>query len=373
MNICIISHNGYGAIKGGESGHAGGVEFQTSLLAKWLAKRGHNVSFITWDEGGPKEEIIEGIRIIKLCRADQGIPGIRFFFPRWRSLIRALRKADAEIYYHNIGEYVTGQIAIWCRSTKRKFAYYVANDEECAKKPLVKGRSHDRLLFVLGLKMAHLVLVQTMYQQRMLEENFGINAIVQYMPCTFSVNALELIPGFHERNKEVLWVGRICTQKRPELLYEIANALPDITFIIIGKPNPGDHYGEKLVGRIKDISNVNYLGMLPHSQLPNYYKSARVLLNTSSYEGFPNTFLEAWAFGTPVVSTFDPDNLIKDRGLGYTAIRVNEIVQHIRSLIGYRDEWERSSQNARSYYLENHFPPMALPRFEENLGKLVIS
>ena len=45
--ICIVSHAGYGALTGG-SGHIGGVERQTSFLAKWLAARGHAVDFVTW-------------------------------------------------------------------------------------------------------------------------------------------------------------------------------------------------------------------------------------------------------------------------------------------------------------------------------------
>ena len=51
LHICIVSHNGYGAISGGTIGFIGGVERQTSLLARWLVGRGHKVSFLTWDEG----------------------------------------------------------------------------------------------------------------------------------------------------------------------------------------------------------------------------------------------------------------------------------------------------------------------------------
>lgn len=36
-HICLVAHFAYGALAGGEHGHIGGVERQTSLMAKWLA------------------------------------------------------------------------------------------------------------------------------------------------------------------------------------------------------------------------------------------------------------------------------------------------------------------------------------------------
>ena len=66
-SICIVSHNAYGAVSGGRSGFMGGVEWQMSLTAKWFAEQGYPVSMLTWNEGGPPEETIDGIKILKIC------------------------------------------------------------------------------------------------------------------------------------------------------------------------------------------------------------------------------------------------------------------------------------------------------------------
>ena len=124
--ICIVSHAAYGAMTGGRDGHAGGVERQTSMTARWLAARGHDVSLVVWNEGPPGDEQIDGVRVIKLCRQIGGLPGLRFLHPRWTSLWRALGRADADVYYHNCAEAITGQVAIWCRRHARPFVYSVA-------------------------------------------------------------------------------------------------------------------------------------------------------------------------------------------------------------------------------------------------------
>ena len=94
MRIAIVAHNAYGMISGRGTGHIGGVERQTSMLARWLAGRGHDVSLITWQEGGPETEVFDCVQVIKACPRDAGIPGARFFVPRWSSLNTALRAAD---------------------------------------------------------------------------------------------------------------------------------------------------------------------------------------------------------------------------------------------------------------------------------------
>ena len=129
-SICLVAHFAYGVLSGGQCGHIGGVERQTALLARWLAARGYDVSILTWDEGQPNDVNTDGIRVIKMCRRSAGIAGLRFFLPRWTSLNSAMRRADADLYYQNCAEYVTGQVALWCRHNRRKFVYSVANDPD---------------------------------------------------------------------------------------------------------------------------------------------------------------------------------------------------------------------------------------------------
>ena len=79
-------------MKGGQTGHAGGIEHQTTMTARWFSKRGHEVSLLTWNEGSVQEQLIDGVNVYSLCSQEEGLRGFRFIHPRWTSLIKAMAK-----------------------------------------------------------------------------------------------------------------------------------------------------------------------------------------------------------------------------------------------------------------------------------------
>lgn len=367
ISIGMVAHFAYGAINGGAGGHVGGVERQTSLMCRWLAARGHKVSLLTWDEGQPDEMVIEGVRVIKMCREDAGLPGLRFFTPRWTSLIKALKSADADVYYQNCAEYITGQVALWCRLRRRGFVYSVASDPDCDPLLPAMNTLRERLLYRYGLLHADRIIVQTGHQQRMLRSGFNLDSVVLPMPCPGPATAEYRMPREPSAQTcQVLWVGRIARVKRLELLLEIARALPTVTFHVAGMPYAGDSYSESVLNQARTFPNVRVHGMVPREQMADLYRSVSMLCCTSLYEGFPNTFLEAWSHGLPVVSTVDPDNLITSRALGGAAADASSLVSAIQKLADSPVLWRERSANARRYYSENHAVDTVMRRFEQN-------
>jgi len=368
--ICFVAHLAYGAMSGGDSGHIGGVEKQTSLMARWFAERGYQVSMLTCDEGQEDSIEIGGVRVFKMCRKEAGIKGLRFFWPKWTSLIAAMNRADADVYYQNCGEYVTGQVALWCRRHGRKFVYSVANDPDCDSKLPEMHTVRERTLYRYGLKHADQIIVQTKKQKDMLRINFGRDSVVIPMPCPGPSD--EDYTGLEqERNSSsrVLWIGRICEQKRPDRLLDLAEACLDLHFDLVG-PTGDSEYARVVCERAKHTANVTLHGPATRERVSEFYKKARIMCCTSDFEGFPNTFLEAWSYGLPMVSTFDPDNLIVENELGIVARDVKGLASGIRTLLGDSQLWRQASEAARRYYLENNTIDSVMPRFEKIFSEI---
>ncbi len=361
--ICLVAHFAYGALVGGTTGHIGGVERQTTLMARWLANRGHDVSLVTWDEGQPDGVVVDGVRVLKVCGRDEGVPILRFFHPRWTSLNQALARADAEIYYHNCGEYVTGQVAWWARSHGRRFVYSVASDPECDPRLPQMKTWRERVLFRYGLRHADHVIVQTATQAERLRLGFGLASEVLPMPSLAPPEAFTPPepPAAHEAR--VLWVGRVAVEKRPDRYLDLAEACPSLHFDLVG-PSDGSAYAADVLARAAALPNVTVHGAVARERVYEFYRRAACLCSSSLFEGFPNTFLEAWGQGLPVVSTFDPDGLIQARGLGRFEPEVAGLAPALLALVQDPATWREASGAARRYYVEHHTVEAAMPRFE---------
>lgn len=362
--ICIVGLKCYDLLSGAETPrYIGGIENQLVLLARGLAGRGWAVSFVTYDHGQPDGIDHHGIHIYKAYERERGIPGVRFLHPRWTGLSAALARAEADIYYQMGAGSETGQVACWCRRRRRHFVFATASDADCLPGlPLLKDR-REKWLYRYGLKAAQMVISQTQGQEQLLLAHYGIASrmfrILSPEPPASTVRA--------EDRKRILWVGRICPEKRPHLLPDIARRLPEYTFDVIGDANADTAYAREFRREVRRHPSIVLHGRVSNDRLRQMYDEAILLVGTSQTEGFPVTFIEAWSRAIPVVSTFDPDHVIRDYGLGAVAAEADTMASSLRRLLLTHDAWLACSQAARQYYLNHHAPQVCLPRIAQLL------
>ncbi|MBE0555864.1 MAG: glycosyltransferase family 4 protein, partial [Proteobacteria bacterium] len=143
-------------------------------------------------------------------------------------------------------------------------------------------------------------------------------------------------------------------------------ACPGLGFDLVGPAGEGP-YARGILERAARRPNLRFHGAVPRDGMAGYYRKAACLCSTSDVEGFPNTFLEAWSYGLPVVSTIDPDGLILGKGLGAVARTAPELAAALRGIATSPERWADMSGRARAYFLETHHVSRAMPRMERLL------
>jgi len=280
----------------------GGAEVQQAILARLFASAGYRVSMICLDYGQPPRSEIDGVSVFRAFAMKDGVPVLRFLHPRLTTMWRSLKEVDADIYYYRSASMWVGVLAEFCRRHGKRLVYAGASDKD-----FVAGQggqiryARDRWLYRRGLARAHAIVAQNAVQAESCRAAYGREAAI--------------IPSCYRRPPDsnpaapkdlVLWVGTVYDDKRPGLFLELARRLPERRCVLIGGPRRGaEAFYERIRAQAAAIPNLEFTGFLPLAQVEPWFDRARVLVNTSRYEGMPNTFLQAWARGVPTVATVD--------------------------------------------------------------------
>jgi glycosyltransferase involved in cell wall biosynthesis len=316
----------------------GGEQVQHTLLARALAKRGYRVSMVTADYGQADASVWDGITVYKAFAFAEGLPVLRFVHPRWSKLWAALKRADADVYYTSCAGAIVGQLAMFCARFDRRFVFRAASDSDCKPEELLVQYWRDRKLYEYGLRHADGILTQSAHQRALLKKNYGVESRVAGM----LVQGGNELRRFEQRDIPVLWVNNFRPLKRPEVYLDMARDLSSLRFHVVGGAAPGNlEYFRQMRLRAQQMSNVSFHGQVPYHDVNEFYDRARVLVNTSEIEGFPNSYLQAWAHGTPVITFIDPDGIIEREGLGYVVKDTSDLVARVQYLATHPEVWER--------------------------------
>jgi glycosyltransferase involved in cell wall biosynthesis len=150
----------------------------------------------------------------------------------------------------------------------------------------------------------------------------------------------------------------------------LARQLPSVNFTLAGGPMPGGQtYYDDVAAAAARLPNVNMLGAVRYRDSGPLFDRAKIFLNTSAIEGFPNTFLQAWIRGIPVVTFFDPDGLVQRLPLGRVANSVDEMREAIRGLMEIDVDRQLLGRRAREFAQREYTSGVA-SRYLELLDRL---
>lgn len=367
--ICIHVPGLYPALVPGSGAYVGGLETQQAIVLRGLQARGYAMRAVTCGYGQPKYIDVDGVAVHRSYTVDDGWPVIRFFHPRLSGMVRALAAAASDVYVtqgSGVGAGITYDVA---RTLRKPFVFVVAHDDDVRRDLPQQSRPHEKWWYRRALNGARLILSQTEAQRQVLLRDFGLDSIVVKNPIPIPESSVDAgHPG------AVVWVATYKESKRPMWIVELARRMPDQRFVMHGvvpTPPGSVEAWHQVRDAARSLPNLELHTDPVNHRLDEVYRNASLFVHASTSEGFPNTFLEAWARGVPGVTAFDPDGVITEYGLGETVPDLPSFVRAVETWLSDPARRREAGARARNYAEVHHSETRVIDRLADLLDPIV--
>lgn len=357
-SICFISPFMGPLLVNSSTVGTGGAERQFFLFGRELVKRGWRVVYIAQRVDGDllsdQYEVI-WVNFSYLGGSKRSLP---------KSLIEldgALKKSCADYYVLKTAHTILPSIFIhkYLRSGKIIFWGQTSTDFDLLKE---YEKRWLRIIRHYTIRKADYIITQTKDQTQTLFHNFqrfGFH-VPNIIDTSIKISGLT-------SNNYVFWCGNTSQNKRPEIFIELARLNPTVHFVMAANLTSAEK-GNLLKTKAGLIKNLQFLGSISFAEVQEWFTGSIVYVNTSIREGFPNTFLQAWQQGVPVLSVnINPDQIFSEFKLGICVFNNKDhlklddvliakaITPPLKSLIKHKTSYNDSCIR---YVNENHSPQL---------------
>lgn len=365
-------------------GRGGGAEVQTSLLAGELAKQGFTVDYICQTVNNNKVGTTSRFNNYTIHWIPNKSGKYQVFHMKMYG--KKLYELNPDLVIQRMNSCVTGKIGSYCKKNNKTFVWFSTDIDSVSNKMHVqrqyrfyktrKTKLINRVLLLalaqindtvrnIGMKNINVCICQNKWQQNQLKPNFGLNAII----LKSGHNSPKNISKENENLPVILWAGNLGSNKNPLAFLEMAmiHSNKKRKFTLIGK---GTDF--EIISKINQISvdNFSYKGHKSFEESLTYFDKCSVFVNTSVNEGFPNTFIQAWLRGVPVITLgVNPDNLITDHKLGFVCQSVQDASDKINELLSNHELYHEISENCLKYANEHHTIEKVTQQFIQHLSE----
>ena len=292
--------------------------------------------------------------IIITYQPEKGIRILRYLYYRAPRIILMLYRSKSEYIYCGIPGHFTGLLALITKALKKKFILRISSNFFCDAGYIKRSDWVRYILFKIGFILADYIICQNSFQYNALINKYPEKTHMLANPYSCDVD--EKAAPFRDRTF-ISWIGVFKYEKNIPLLFDLAKVLPEYQFQIAGsitkKLNPKDKHA---LDKLRNLPNVTLIGFISADDVINLLRKSYLLLNTSHYEGFSNTFLEAFSTGTPVftLQQNDPSDIITTKNLGYIYKGINDFKNATFRITQNSNYFNELSKNCIQYMKNNH-------------------
>ncbi len=337
----------------------GGAEYQISLLIEFLKKQSARIEiyYIYEDNRTPIENGLN-IQLVPLKKIKLN----KRFGDRWflykRRIVTELERIRPDVIYTRFFSSWSGIAANFANQNNCIHIWALASDNDVTRLQqsvsLLKPLDYIENGWVKkAFSSANYIITQNRYQQEKIQTVYKREAVLIRQSTDVCQEDSIFKP---DSFIAVCWIANLKPIKQPELFVELAERFKtnqSINFTMIGRSHK-DY--DKLIQDATDrIPNFRYLGEIPNNEVNKLLNQSHILVNTSEYEGFSNTFVQAWMRKVVVISlNSNPDGLLTDKEIGFVAGNLNELEKTIHELVNNTDTLERMGKKAQDYAQLNH-------------------
>ena len=348
IKICFVSPFAYSLFNPKVSLKFGGSEMQMYLISSELARDNQfDVNFVVLDVGQKKKEVYNNVKLYRVYKRGRNI--LNLLLAPFK-LIITLIKINPQIVVCRAAGAEVGISAFYAAIFGKKFIYSFACDVD-DQGGLFGGLRGA--IFKFGFGRACKFIAQSMRQvgefKKKYEKRAGDVKIIK--------NSLKIKEEGSGASKDiVLWVGSSASLKRPQVFLDLARDFPQEKFVMImTKSKMNLDLWEEIDKKRKEFSNLEFLESVPFSEVDKYFAQAKVFVNTSTVEGFPNTFIQAWMHHTPTISlNVDPDGIIDKYNIGIVSDDIAQLNLEIMHLLENNQERIKMGDRAFNYVVQHH-------------------
>jgi glycosyltransferase involved in cell wall biosynthesis len=364
IKVCIFSLFGYSLYNPKSDIAFGGAEVQLYLISKELAKNKNIKLSVILAGENPHFNRVEKLSNIDIYVSIPAKSSKKNYLKGFLFLILTLIKINPDVVIKRMGGAISFLLALYCKIFRKKFIFSIAHEDDVSKKGFSKliQPLHD---FVLN--SANLTIAQNKEQIQTLVDWKNKIKNVKLIKSGYKISNVEF------KNKSyILWVGRSIKWKHPEIFLKLAKKFPNEMFVMICQS-----FNKKLFSWIKvqakKINNVRFFEFVPFQKINRYFSEAKIFINTSSKEGFPNTFIQAAKNSTPIISlNVNPDNFIKRYECGFFCNgNMLKLEKYLRNLLNDKEKFQKFSKNCFRYVNENHSIEKIIKEWETAIFNLV--
>jgi hypothetical protein len=270
--------------------------------------------------------------------------------------IRVYKEIDADIYCtFGVGN-MTAEIASFCERYKKIFVLFTGSGSDFSDEYYCNSKSINPYgsvgaLCHYAIMQSDFVITQSYSQKKLFADKFRKESTVIFNPIDLTKQETAEVDFVNERY--ALWIGKSDRIKRPEIFLKLASAFKEMKFLMVLNRSDEDIYEAIMSSKSK---NVEIIERCPLDYAERLFLQAFVFVNTSIFEGFPNTFLQAGKYGVPILSlSVDPDDFIKTYSCGIVAEgQFEKLLDGFQIICNDREKATEYSRNVKRYVSSYH-------------------